>query len=53
MIQGVSVSFMVAASLALFALVLSFFIKPMKTTKVGDDKEEVGTKGKGRIAAES
>lgn len=53
MIQGVSAAFMVAASLAFVALILSFFIKPMKTTKVDDDKEEVDTKGNGRAAVES
>lgn len=39
MIHGVSVAFMVAAALALFALVLSFFIKPMKTSKEEETKE--------------
>ncbi|WP_085523754.1 DHA2 family efflux MFS transporter permease subunit [Tuberibacillus sp. Marseille-P3662] len=40
MIHGVSVAFMVAACLALFALILSFFIKPMKTSKE-DTKESM------------
>lgn len=54
MIQGVSVAFMVAAGLALFALILSFFIKPTKTSIKADNEEKVmGVKGNRQTATES
>lgn len=46
MIHGVSVSFMVAACLALFALVLSFFIKPAKKSSQNpEEKMEAAAEG--------
>lgn len=45
MIHGMSDAFMVAAALALFALILSFFIKPMKSPEKDDGTKETQKSG--------